>query len=356
MPEERFEDRTEPATPRRRQEVRQAGRVARSMDLNSAVVILAGILALNFFGKSIAQLLIQSSTLVLGNLDRIDAGVDDVYRMASMGFTLLGKMLLPIVIAVIVCALAINFAQVGFVVSFEPFTPNIERFNPITGLGRIFSLRGLVRLCMSVLKVIVVGVVLFLTMWAERYNLVGLIEKDFLTIVDYIVEIAFVLMLRAALAILLVSLLDRLYQKWQFERDIMMTRTEVKEELKRLEGDPKIRERRRALHRQLAIQRMLGRVPRATVVITNPVEIAVALQYERMMEAPLVIAKGKGVLAERIKRIALDNGIPIVERPPLAQALYRMVEVGEMIPPLLYEAVAEVIAYVYRLRSQALSA
>jgi flagellar biosynthetic protein FlhB len=221
----------------------------------------------------------------------------------------------------------------------------------------MFSLRSLVRLLMGVFKLAALGTVLLLTVWAERFNILNLVDQEFIQIVKYLIELLFVLAFRAALVILLIAILDYGYQRWQYEMDLRMSRQEVKEEMKRYEGDPKIKRRRYAIQLRLAMQRMLQRVPRATVVITNPTEIAVALEYEQeRMEAPVVVAKGTGYVADRIRAIAMEYEIPIVQRPPLAQALYKATEVGQVIPFELYEAVAEVIAYVYRLKNQGVAA
>src|SRR6185295_8875298 len=170
------------------------------------------------------------------------------------------------------------------------------------------------------------------------------------------VELMLTLSLRAALVLLVLAVFEYGFQRWQHERDLRMSKREIREELKRYEGDPRIRERRRAIQQQLALQRMILGVPNATVVITNPTHLAVAVRYEKSMEAPVVVAKGAELLARRIREAAQDHGIPIVERKDLARALYRSVDVGQSIPPDLYQAVAEILAYVYRLKGLATAA
>jgi flagellar biosynthetic protein FlhB len=190
-------------------------------------------------------------------------------------------------------------------------------------------------------------------MWAERVRLVELSGLGFEQILGVAVELMLTLSLRAALVLLVLAIFEYGFQRWQHERDLRMSKREVREELKRYEGDPRIRERRRAIQQQLALQRMILGVPDATVVITNPTHLAVAVRYEKSMDAPLVVAKGAELLARRIREAALEHGIPIVERKDLARALYRSADVGQSIPPDLYQAVAEILAYVYRLKGLA---
>jgi flagellar biosynthetic protein FlhB len=354
MAEERYDERTEPATPRRREEARERGHVARSADLSSAVILLAAVLALQFFGKRLVDSLFGATTSVLEHLAQADGTRENLVLQFGGAFTAALLGFLPFVLFIVVAAIGINLAQVGFLFVTEPLAPNLDRLDPIAGLGRMFSSRSVARLSAGLLKLAAVGLVVFMTLWSERSRLVGLMGHAFEDIVSYGTGIMLTLALRAVLALLVLALLEYGYQKWQYERDLRMSKQEVREELKRFEGDPKIRERRRAIQRQLAMQRMMQKVPKATVVITNPTHLAVAVEYRKEdMEAPVVIAKGAEHLARRIREIALDHGVPVVERRELAQALYRGVEVGQSIPVELYQAVAEILAYVYRLKGLA---
>lgn len=352
MAEERFEERTESATPRRRQEARERGHVSKSIELSSAVILLAGVIALNVFGPQLVGGLKTLMIDVLGNLQDYDFTADNARTyFVAFGYVA-GMAIMPVVVTIVVFALSINIVQVGFIFTGATLTFDLSKLNPVSGFQRMFSMRGFVRLTMGLFKVAVVGGILYWTMWGERYNILAVLDKDFTEIVKYMVEIIFLLSMRAALALLLLALFDFGYQRWQYEKDIMMSKQEVKEEYKRLEGDPKIRERRRAIQRQLALQRMMQKVPKATVVITNPTEVAIAIQYKEGMDAPIVVAKGMGFIAQRIRDIAGEHGIPIVERPPLARMLYKIVEVGGQIPYDLYKAVAEVLSYVYQLKGR----
>ena len=354
MAEERYDERTEPATPRRREEARERGHVARSADLSSAVILLAAVLGLQFFGKRLVDSLFGATASVLERLAEVDGSRENLLLQFGGACTAALLGFLPIVLCIVVAAVAVNLAQVGFLFVTEPLAPSLDRLDPVAGLGRMFSTRSVARLGAGLLKLAAVGLVVTLTIWAERARLVGLMGHSFEDIVAYGTGIMLTLALRAVLALLALALLEYGYQKWQYERDLRMSKQEVREELKRFEGDPKIRERRRSIQRQLAMQRMMQKVPKATVVITNPTHLAIAVEYRKEeMEAPVVVAKGAEHLARRIREIALDHGVPVVERRELAQALYRSVEVGQAIPVELYQAVAEILAYVYRLKGLA---
>lgn len=351
MAEERDEERTEPATPRRREEARERGQVARSADLSSAVILLAAVLALQFLGRSLMGGIFASATSVFEGLAGIGGEPDNVVLHFGGTFSAVLMGFLPFVGIVLAAALAASLVQVGFRFTSAPLAPDFDRIDPVAGFARIFSLRGLIRLVGGALKVAAVGLVVFWTIWTERAGLVELSGRSFEQIVGVAVGLMLTLSLRAALVLLVLAIFDYGYQKWQYERDLRMSKRELREELKRYEGDPRMRERRRSVQRQLSLQRMMLVVPRATVVITNPTHLAVAVQYDKeTMAAPVVVAKGAEQLARRIREAALDHGVPLVERKDLARALYRSVEVGQTIPADLYQAVAEILAYVYRLK------
>jgi flagellar biosynthetic protein FlhB len=352
--EERTDERTEPATPRRREEARERGHVARSSDLSSAVVLLAAVLALEFLGRPLTGGIFSAAAGVLGGLGRLDGDGGNLFLACGSLFSAALLGFAPFLLIVVAAALGANLLQVGFLFTGHPLVPRLERLDPVEGLARIFSVRSLARLLAGILKVGAVGAVVALTIWSERRRLTGLSGLSFEQELGAATGLVWVLSLRAALVLLVLAILEYGYQRWQYERDLRMSRQEVREELKRFEGDPRIRERRRAIQRRLAMQRMMQRVPEATVVVTNPTHLAVALEYApERMEAPVVAAKGAELMARRIREVALEHGVPIVERRELAQALYRSAEVGQAVPAELYQAAAEVLAYVYRLRGMA---
>ncbi len=357
MPEERLEERTEPATPRRRLEARERGHVARSADLASAVVLLGAVLALEFTGRPYVSGLLSAVSGVLGRLAEFDGERQNLalHFGGAVSAAFLG--LLPFAAIVAAAAAGISLLQVGFLWTGRPLAPQAERLDPVEGFRRLLSGRALARLIGGVLKMGVVAAAVFLTIWSERLRLAGLSGLGLEDTARYGAGLVFLVSLRAALALLVLGILDYGVQRWQYERDLRMSRAEVREELKRYEGDPRVRERRRGVQRQLALQRMLLRVPGATVVVVNPTHLAVALEYDRDKGgAPVVAAKGAERLARRIRELAAEHAVPVVERPELARALYRQVEVGGAVPEGLYADVADLVAYAYRLKSAAAAA
>ena len=346
-------DRTEPATPRRREEARERGQVVRSNDLNAALALLAALAALHFFGRQFFDGITQVAQGTLGRLHEIDLSPDVLTPRFGLLLWLLVRALGPVLLAVVAVGLAANWAQVGFLFTGTPLTPSFSKIDPVAGLRRMFSIRSAARLASGLLKLAVIGGVLWATMSADLPAILVLPSLSVPKIAAAIADLGFVLALRTAIALVALGILDYLYQRWQYERDLRMSKQEVREELKRLEGNPRIRERRRAIQRQIAMQRMMAAVPKAAVVITNPTHLAIALAYDEKMAAPKVVAKGADLIAERIREVALENDVPIVQKPPLAQALFKGCEIGQEVPPKLYEAVAEILAYVYSLKHAA---
>ena len=258
---------------------------------------------------------------------------------------------MPFLAILVVVALGAGFLQAGFLFSAEPVTPKLERLDPAAGFGKIFSLRGFVRVATALLKLLAIIAVVGFTIWNERVLLLALPNRELPEIAHRILELSFLVSMRTVIALLILAALDYGVQRIQYERELRMSRREVKEELKRYEGDPKIRERRRAIQRQIGLQRMIHLVPEASVVIANLTEVAVALKYEpERMAAPMLVAKGIASLAQRICETALEHGVPVVERPDLARAIHRRVEVSGPIPGDLYPGAAEVLAYVDRVK------
>jgi flagellar biosynthesis protein FlhB len=348
---EEDDERSEPASAKKREESRRRGHVARSADLSSAVILLAAVLALEIFGGSLTRGLAGAVAGVLGRLGEIDGERENLLLHFGAAFAGAALGFLPFIASVTAAALAVGLVQSGFLFTTEPLAPNLERLDPLAGLARIFSFRGLARLAAGLLKVATVGLVVWLTLWGERARLLELGARPFEAFIGYGSTLMLKLGLRAALALLVLGLLEYGFQRWQYERDLRMSKREVREELKAFEGNPRVRERRRSIQRQLAMQRMMEKVPKATVVITNPTHLAVALEYDaKAMDAPVVVAKGADHLAARIRDLAAEHGVPVVERKELAQALFRSVDVGQTVPAELYQAVAEILAYVFRLK------
>ena len=343
-------DKTEAPTPRRRQEAREKGQVAKSVDLSAAIGLLAGLILLNFYGTAIMNGwmdLLQHILALDGAATTGQEAFDQTWRILLKHSW---SMLAPFFLVLFVVAVVVNLAQVGFIFTAQSITPTLDKISPIKGLTRLFSKRTAMRMAMSLLKVIIITFIAFLTIKSFMPRLVNLAELNFLEVVGHGAHLIFILGLRIAAVLVILALIDYAFQKWQMSQDLRMTKEEVKEEMKRMEGDPIMRQRRRSVARQLASQRMSQAVPKADVIITNPTELAIALKYEHhTMHAPKVVARGAGYIARRIRTIALENGVPIIERRSLAQALYKSCEVGDFVPPELYQAVAEVLAYVFEL-------
>jgi flagellar biosynthetic protein FlhB len=350
VPEEYGGEKTEQPTPTRRREARERGQVARSADLNTAVVLLAVFVTMNLMSGTIYSAMCQSFEAPIRAISSVELTEESVAFYTIQGLLFMAQLLVPIFAAVFALAIVSNIIQVGVVVTPQPLMPDLNRINPIKGFQRIFSARSLVRLGMSIGKLAIISAVLIATSYGEIKNLILLFDSSVQQITLYSAYIVFLLGIRASIVLLILAILDYGYQRWELERELRMTRQELRDELKRMEGDPKIRERRRSIQRQLAMQRMMANVPKAKVVITNPTELAVAIAYdEETMRAPTVVAKGADLIAARIREEAAKHNVPIVEKKPLAQALFKACEVGDEIPPALYQAVAEVLAYVYEI-------
>ncbi|NLX22864.1 MAG: flagellar biosynthesis protein FlhB [Phycisphaerae bacterium] len=343
------QDRTEPATPRRREEARNRGQVAKSSDLTAAIVLTGGMITLYMWHETLVGRLV---ILIRNCLGEGGTATDPAAMVPTLvvAFQVMGSLVLPVMLIVMVLALAASFAQVGVLFTAKPVTPSLEKVSPLAGMKRMFSARSVMLLVMGVAKMTVLAVVAW---WTLRGRLDALAHCAFLShlaMVELMIDLLFTLSIRLTLALLILAIIDYVYQRWKMERDLRMTRQEVREELKRMDGDPHLKRRRREMQMQLALRRIRAAVPKADVVVTNPTEFAVAIQYDsRTMTAPKVTAKGADFLAARIRELAIEHGVPIVERPPLARAIYRTVEVGQEIPAQLYRAVAEVLAYVYEL-------
>jgi flagellar biosynthetic protein FlhB len=343
------ERRTEKATPKRRQEARKRGQIARSSEIPSTLVLISSLFLLRFLGPDMVDRIRELMGLAL-NISDPGCGMGYLIRSAYQAFLL---SVIPIFSVVVVVALASNLVQTGFLLTPFPLKPDLRRLNPLLGAKRLVSLRSWVELVKAFLKIALVGYVSYSVIKGGYERILQLGSEGPYGIMGSIGEIGFGISIRVSALFLALSFLDYLFQRREHEKSIMMTKEEVREEIKEMEGDPLLRSRIRRRQRQVAYARMMQHVPRSDVVVTNPVHVAVALLYlPGEMSAPRVVAKGARLMAERIKEIARANGVPIVQNPPLAQALYRDVDVGEEIPPSLYKAVAEILAFVYRLKGR----
>src|SRR5581483_6760639 len=340
------ESRTEEPTPRREEKAREEGRVARSVELGSCAVLLVGALVASSSGPGAMTKLRASMTSALGALATDDlTPAQAVSAVAGVGAVVAG-VAGPILIAVAAAGLVATVAQIGFGVYPKRLLPDFERLSPSQGLARIFSARAAVELVKSVLKIALVAWMTWRFVAGVQGRLPGLALSSPRDIAESAGSDAIRILLWICAALGAIALADYAMQRRMHRQSLRMTKQEVREEMRHAEGDPKIRQRLRRAYRDLTGNRMLAEVARASVVVTNPVHLAVALRYDPdEMAAPRVVAKGAESRAERIKQIARQNGVPIVERRALARSLFRSVKVGGEIPAALYRAVAEILAY-----------
>lgn len=350
-------EKSQDATPHRRQQAREEGHVAYSQDLASSAVWLAALVTLLYLGGPLTKHLGQLLARYLGGQAWLEADTGFLLAQGRDVLWGLATTLLPILGLLLVWGGLANVLQFGLLLVPDKLAPDWSRINPLSGLARLFSLSNVVRLSFGVFKIVVAAAVAALAIYQRRDEILALAGMDLLQIGTLLWDLCIWTAIKVGLALLALAILDFGYQWWKREQDLRMTPQEVREEMRNLQGDPQVIARRRAVQRQLAANRLTSAVPKADVVVTNPTELAVALQYDpATMNAPIVLAKGAGVLAQRIRQLALEHGIPIVEKKPLAQALYRDVELNQPIPDQLYAAVAEVLAYVYQLKGKPIPA
>lgn len=351
---EQHGEKTHDPTPHRRQQAREKGDVVRSQDLASAIVLLGGLLALWGLGPGLLEFVGGFTRDHLGGHPWLSADASFITVQWHAGLARTAAVL-PLLALIMLVGVAAQLAQIGVMFVPERIMPDLKRIDPIRGLQRIFSLSGLVRLAFGLFKLVVIAAVAYASLAGKIDEIVALAACDLPDVAVGILSLLFWTAVKIGAALLLLALFDYGFQWWKHEQDLRMTTQEVREEMKNLQGDPQVIARRRQVQRQLVVNRLASVVPKADVVVTNPTELAVALKYEvDTMDAPIVIAKGAGVLAQRIRRLALENGIPVIEKKPLAQALYKEVDVNRPIPHKMYAAVAEVLAYVYQLKGKTL--
>lgn len=348
---QRFADgeKTEEPTAKKRADARKKGQVGRSQELNTAFVLLVGFFTLKLLWDSIYLSIASYTTYVFTNLNQ-SVDTENIIHIFIGIIVVLAKTAFPIMFAIMLIGLAINFFQVGLNFNTESIEFKLDKLNPINGFGRIFSKRSLVELAKSFFKILVIGFFLYRFIHEQILAMPQFMFFDLTTSLALVAEIIFQMAFIVIGVIMIMALMDYGYQKWQTTQDLKMTKQEVKDEMKQSEGDPQIKGKIRQKQRQMAMARMMKEVPKADVIVTNPTHYAIALSYQQGMSAPLVVAKGQDLVAQRIKEIAREARVPIIENKPLARAIYAAVQIGDAIPQELYQAVAEVLAYVYRLK------
>ncbi|MBU0502715.1 MAG: flagellar biosynthesis protein FlhB [Candidatus Margulisbacteria bacterium] len=347
-------DKSEDPTPHRLREAREKGQIAKSREITVAVALLLTYMFFRYLGPfMINNIHDMVKTIYLLIPEVKDFNLSFAGYVLAIGARALALTVLPIFAVAFMASLIAEALQTGFIFSFEPLSPKLEKLNPLQGFKKMFGLQGIVELIKSLLKI---GIVFYIAWSAAKEELpfiIILIEAQPWDILFLGGGIAYKIATRVGLFYIVVAILDYMYRRWEYMKNLRMSKQEVKEEYKRLEGDPMVKQRMRDLQRQAAHQRMMGSVPQADVVVTNPTHIAVALKYETgKMQAPLLLAKGQRKIAEQIREIAEKYEINIVENEPLARSIYRTTKVNSEVPPELYQAVAEILAYVYKLKRE----
>lgn len=354
MGESSDQEKTEPATAKKREESREKGQVTISREVSSAAILIASLGVFYFAGGWMFSRLRDEMVEILGHLDSLGIGTTDTaHLMLSQVFLFMLQVMSPILIAVLVVGIGSYIAQIGFLFTGEPLVPDLKKMDPVGGIKRLFSLRSMVELLESVLKVLFIGIIAWDVARPALDDFAGLVHLGVVDILTYFGKETFKITFFICLGLVALAVADYAYQRWQQEKDLRMTKQEVKDEHKQTHGDPQIKGRIRRLQREMARRRMMTAVPTADVVITNPTHLAIALKFDaNVMDAPVVVAKGAGEVARRIREIAKEHHVPLVEEKPLARALYKATDLGDSIPVELYKAVAEVLAYVYRLKGK----
>ncbi|GIN61542.1 flagellar biosynthetic protein FlhB [Robertmurraya siralis] len=346
-------EKTEKATPKKRQDSRKKGQVAKSQDVNTAIVLLAVFLTLlfagQFFFESLLNIFKHSYQQYIGlNVTENNLRIILLDILQELVFVLA-----PIMAVAMIAGVAANYMQFGFLFSTETIQPKLEKLDPIKGFKRIFSLRAIVELLKSILKISLVGLATFSVLWFRKEEILILAQKSLGAGITTIANLTVQMGLIASILLIVLSILDYLYQKYDFEKNIKMSKQDIKDEHKNIEGDPLIKSKIKQRQREMAMRRMMQEVPNADVVITNPTHYAVCLKYdESKLDAPFVVAKGVDYVAQKIKYIAKENDVVLVENRPLARALYSQTEIGDAIPEEFFKAVAEILAYVYRAKNK----
>jgi len=343
-------EKTEKATPKKRSEARKEGQVAKSKELNSAFTLLFSFLMLSFWFRYMLQEIITFTNKVFINYFDMELSINNFHTLLIEVIVFIVKIVAPLLLVGAFVGVAVSCAQVGFLYTPKAIAPKFSKLNPLKGAKQMFSKRSLVEMLKSIMKIIIVVSIAYSTIKKVASKFAVLVNSSWASSLNLIGDTAYSLAMKISAVFIILGILDFMYQKWQHEEDLKMSKEEIKQERENAEGKPEVKSKRRQKQQELAMSRMMQDIPDASVVITNPTHFAVAIKFDMdEMDVPIVVAKGQDELALRIREVAKENNIEIVEEKPLARALYRIVDIGEEIPLDLYQAVAEVLAYVYQL-------
>lgn len=347
-------DKTEKATPKKRQDLREKGQVLQSREVPTSLILLIMFISLRIFGGNVYNGCVKIFNMFFSQTSEYNLQ-EPIEIMKLVTFVILEiiKMVAPFFLIAMLIGILSSFIQIGFLFTFESLKPKFSNLNPLNGLKKMFSSRSLFELLKSIAKVIIVGWVAWSSIQSEFINMTKLMDLSIGQIATYLIDTALGIATKICFSLLIIAAFDYFFQWRKHEKDIRMSKQEIKEEYKQMEGSPEIKSKIKQKQREISMRRMLQEVPKADVVITNPTHYAVAIKYDsKEMSAPYIIAKGVDYMAKRIKEMAKENKIHITENVPLAQALYKSVNIGEAVPPELYKAVAEVLAFVYSLQGK----
>ncbi|MCG3115832.1 MAG: flagellar biosynthesis protein FlhB [Candidatus Manganitrophus sp. SA1] len=345
------QEKSEKASPKRREEARKKGQVPKSREIHSAALILGGVLGFSITAPMVMSQMRKVMVQTWSTLSATPMTENSFYQLAMTHLSGTLWVLIPVMGMLGAIVVAASFGQHGWVWSTEALAPDWSRLNPLKGATKFFSLQAAAELIKTLIKFIAVGALSYVVIRQALPAISTAMQAELSQMPAIAGRMVFKLAMTTGLLIAFLGAGDYLFQWWNLERSLRMTRQEMKEEMRQSEGDPMIRARVRSAQKEMARKRMMADVPKADVVLTNPTTLAVALVYQHgKMKAPKVVAKGAGFIAERIREIARQHGVPVIENKPLARALFKAVKIGDPIPSKLYRAVAEILAYVYRLR------
>ncbi len=354
MAEQEGQEKTEVPTEKKRRESREEGQVAFSKELSSAALLAGIVLTLVATSPIILDAMRQLMSQIFRDLAQSEElSIDSIFTLSGEIFSIILPAFAPFVAVIIFVGIFASVLQVGVQITFKAISPKFNKISPLTGLKRLFSSQSLADFLKSMAKLIIVGFVGYLTYIEKITELNGLSVSTPESILIYNFTVVAEVAGKIVLALVAIAIFDYFYQRWHHEQQLMMTKQEVKDETKQTEGDPQLKARIRQIQREMSNARMMQEVPKADAVIVNPTHFSVAILYDRdVMSAPEVIAKGADHLALRMRTVARENNVPILERPELARDLYANVEIGDDIPERFYKAIAEILAFVYRLRKR----
>ncbi|WP_107942293.1 flagellar biosynthesis protein FlhB [Metasolibacillus fluoroglycofenilyticus] len=345
-------EKTEKATPKKRQDARKKGQVLKSQDVTAAFLLLITFAFLFIAAPFMFSGLIDFLNQAFGRNLLIDTmTVDTVMEMYFESLKEMAMLVLPIMVVAMVAGIGANYFQFGLLFTTETLKLDLKKMDPIKGIKKIISTRAIINLIKSLLKVAFIGTVTTTVIWMNLENVLSLAFKSPWEILGTVAYLTGIMGLAAALMLIFIALLDYFYEKYEYEKQLKMSKQDIKDEYKNSEGDPLIKSKIKQRQREMAMRRMMQEIPSADVVITNPTHYAIALKYdENSMDAPRVIAKGTDFVAQKIKMIAKEHDVIMVENRPLARAMYDQVEIGDAVPEEFFKAVAEILAYVYRIK------